>query len=83
MKLKNLRLFGGRGIRSFSFWFTRGGAVIAIFSRWNPMVWFYYNEKAGMNAQVLMILSNPLLLTLFLLGGGYGNTARSPSYRSL
>ena len=55
MKLKNLRLFGGRGIRSFSFWLTLG-------------FWFYSYSKAGMNAQVLMILSNPLLLTLFLLG---------------
>ncbi len=32
------------------------------------MFWFYSYSKAGMNAQVLMILSNPLLLTLFLLG---------------
>ncbi len=72
MKLKNLRLFGGRGIRSFSFWLTLGAAVIDIFALWNPMFWFYSYSKAGMNAQVLMILSNPLLLTLFLLGGGMG-----------
>ena len=68
MKLKNLRLFGGRGIRSFCFWLTLGAAVIDIFALWNPMFWFYSYSKAGMNAQVLMILSNPLLLTLFLLG---------------
>ena len=27
MKLKNLRLFGGRGIRSFSLWLTLWGAL--------------------------------------------------------
>lgn len=68
MKLKNLRLFGGRGIRSFSFWFTLGAVVVDIFALWNPMFWFYSYSKAGMNAQILMILTNPLLLTLFLLG---------------
>ena len=68
MKLKNLRLFGRRGVRSFSFWLTLGALVIDIFALWNPMFWFYSTSKAGMTAQVLMILTNPLLLMLFLLG---------------
>lgn len=65
MKLKNFRLFGGRGIRCFSFWFTLGAAVNILFL-WDPIIRLCPN--VAMNAQVLMILSNPLLLTLFLFG---------------
>ena len=74
MKLKNLRLFGGRGIRCFSFWFTLGAAVVDLVVLWNSIVWVYSNSKIGMNAIVLRILTNPLLLMLFLLGAiwGYG-----------
>ena len=74
MKLKNLRLFGRRGIRSFSFWLTLGALVMDILVLWDPVAWFYSDSRVGMNAWVLMILTNPLLLMLFLLGvvWGYG-----------
>ena len=68
MKLKNLRLFGRRGIRSFSFWLTLGALVMDIVFLWNFTVWDYSSSKVGMNAWALMILTNPLLLMLFLLG---------------
>ena len=41
MKLKNLRLFGGRGIRSCCVLLTRGGAGFDMFALWYPMFWFF------------------------------------------
>ncbi len=65
MKLKNLRLFGGRGIRSFSLWLTLWGAVACLIS------WIYpfdlcSNHSAFVSVCHLSVFLNPVSLALLM-----------------
>ena len=82
MKLKNLRLFGGRGIRSFSFWLTLGAAVIDIFAV-EPYVLVLFLLKSRHECPSPYDSLQSPAAHVVSLRRGYGNTARSPSYRSL